>query len=75
MATEGLHGVRRDISRREITQDGRTFIEIVYELDYGPKLGTTRVRVLDPCVSQEAQQKRREAMVHKCQELIRRGLM
>lgn len=75
MTTEVPHGVRRDISRREITIDGKAFIEIIYEVDYGPKNGVSKIRVLDPCVTEEAQQKRREAIVRTCQDLIRRGLM
>ena len=75
MTTEELHGVRRDISRQVITIDGKAFIEKVYEVDHGPKLGVTKVRVLDPCVTEEAQQKRREAIVRKCKELMRQGHM
>lgn len=75
MTTEELQGVRRDISRQEITIDGKAFIEKVYEVDHGPKLGVTKVRVLDPCVTEEAQQKRREAIVRKCKELMRQGHM
>lgn len=72
---EELQGVYRDISRQLITIDGKAFIETVYEVDHGPKLGVTKVQVLDPCVTEEAQQKRREAIVRTCQDLIRRGLM
>lgn len=75
MAKESIKGVRRDISRRKVTIDGKAFIEILYEVDFGPKNGTAKVRVLDPCVTEEAQQRRREAIVHKCEELIRRGVM
>lgn len=75
MTTEELQGVRRDISRQVITIDGKAFIEKVYEVDHGPKLGVTKVRVLDPCVTEEAQQKRREMLVRKCQDYIRRGLI
>lgn len=72
---EELQGVRRDISRQLINIDGKEFIEIIYEVDFGPKNGVAKVRVLDPCVTEEAQQKRREAIVRTCQDLIRRGLM
>ena len=75
MTQEKTHGVRRDVSRREITVDGKAFIEICYEVDFGEKNGTAKVRVLDPCVTEESQQRRREAIVRKCEELIRRGLM
>lgn len=73
--TEELQGVRRDISRQLITIDGKAFIEKVYEVDHGPKLGVTKVRVLDPCVTEEAQQRRREALVKICRDYIRRGLI
>ena len=75
MAKEPIRGVRRDISRKEVVIDGKAFIEILYEMDFGPKNGISKVRVLDPCVTEEAQQKRREAIVRKCEELCRRGLM
>ena len=75
MTTEELQGVRRDISRQVITIDGKAFIETVYEVDHGPKLGVTKVRVLDPCVTEEVQQRRREAIVRKCKELMRQGHM
>ena len=57
-----------------IMQDGKPYRLTEYTMDFG-KAGTARVRVLDPCISQEAQRKRREAIVRKCQELIRRGEM
>ena len=75
MAKEAIHGVRRDISRKEMTIDGKVYLEIIYEVDFGPKNGVAKVRVLDPFVTEEAQQTRREAIVRKCQELIKRGLM
>ena len=68
-------GVRRDVSRREVQIDGKAYTEIRYEVDFGPKNGTARVTVYDPCVSEEAQEKRRQAIVRKCQELIAKGLM
>lgn len=58
-----------------IMQDGKPFRVTEYTVDFGPKNGTARVRVLDPCITEEAQQRRREAIVRKCQELIARGLM
>lgn len=68
-------GVRRDVSRQEVQIDGKAYTEIRYEVDFGPKNGTARVTVLDPCVSEESQEKRRQAIVQKCQELIAKGLM
>ena len=73
--TKEIQGVRRDISRQLSNIDGKEFIEIIYEVDFGPKNGVAKVRVLDPCVTEEAQQKRREAIVRTCQDLIQRGLM
>ena len=58
-----------------IMKDGKPFRVTEYTVDFGPKNGTARVRVLDPCITEEAQQRRREAIVRKCQELIARGLM
>lgn len=55
--------------------DGKAYIRSEYTVDFGPKNGCCRVEVLDPCITEEAQQKRREAILRKCQELIRRGLM
>lgn len=75
MAEGQNRGVKREISRQEVYIDGKAFIEIRYEVDFGPKNGTTKVRVLDPCVTEEAQQRRREAIVKKCEELARRGRM
>lgn len=75
MAAEAIQGARRDISRREVNIGGEAFTETVYEVDFGPRNGTARVTVLDPCVTEEAQRKRREAIVRKCEELIRRGMM
>lgn len=53
----------------------RTYITTEYTVDFGPKNGIARVTVHDPCVTGEAQEKRRAAIVAKCEELIRRGLM
>ena len=55
--------------------DGKAFIKTQYAVDFGEKNGTARVTVYDPCITEEAQRRRREAIVHKCEELIRRGLM
>ncbi len=75
LAADKIHGIRRDLSRREIIIDGKAFIEIRYEVDFGPKNGCAKVQVLDPCVTEEAQQRRREMLVEKCQDYIRRGLI
>lgn len=73
MSEEELRGVRRYISRKQIEIDGKAFIEEIYEVDHGPKLGVTKVRVLDPCVTEEAQQRRREAILKICYEMISKG--
>ena len=54
--------------------NGKAYIKTEYVEDYG-KEGKTRVTVYDPCITEEAQQRRREAIVRKCQELMQRGLM
>lgn len=58
-----------------IMKDGKPFRVAEYTVDFGPKNGTARVRVLDPCITEEAKQRRREAIVRTCQELIAQGLM
>lgn len=57
-----------------IVENGVEYIIRTYCVDHG-KAGTTRVTVYDPCITEEAQQRRREAIVRKCEDLIRRGLM
>lgn len=64
------------LGEKSIVQiDGKSYLRSEYTVDFGEKNGTARVTVLDPCVTEEAQRKRREAIVKKCEELIRRGLM
>ena len=57
-----------------IIKDGKPYRVISYSVDFGPKNGVAHVTVYDPCISEEAQQRRREAIVKKCQELMQRGL-
>ena len=58
-----------------IMKDGKPYRVTSYEVDFGPKNGVAHVTVYDPCITEEARQKRREAIVRTCQDLIRRGLM
>ena len=53
--------------------DGKPYFRSVYTVDFGEKNGVAKVEVLDPCVTEEAQEKRRAAIVKTCQELIERG--
>ena len=73
MDTIEFSGVRHDISRQEVSIDGKRYLEICYEVDHGPKLGTTKVRVLDPCITEEAQERRRQAIIRTCKELMAKG--
>lgn len=57
-----------------IIEDGKQYRVTHYSVDFGPKNGVAHVTVYDPCISEESQKKRREAIVRKCQELIRRGM-
>lgn len=69
-------GVRSEIMGGEIVmRDGKPYRRTEFYIDYGPKLGRTHVITYDPCITEEAQQKRREAIVRKCQELIASGHM
>lgn len=76
-ALDGISGtVNRDVQKAElVTLDGKAYIKTAYSVDFGEKNGTARVTVLDPCVSAEAQEKRRQAILKTCEDLIRRGLM
>lgn len=65
----------RPLEDKIIMLEGKPHRVTEYTVDFGPKNGTARVTVYDPCITPEAQQRRREAIVRKCQELIRRGLM
>lgn len=56
-------------------ENGKPYRVTTYSVDFGEKNGTAHVTVLDPCITPEAQAKRREAIVRKCQDLIRRGMM
>lgn len=58
-----------------IMENGKPYRVTTYSIDFGEKAGTARVTVLDPCITPEAQTKRREAILAKCRELIRRGEM
>ena len=58
-----------------VERDGKQYIKTEYSVDFGPKDGTAHVTVFDPCITEEAQQRRERAIVEKCQELIQRGLM
>ena len=58
-----------------VVKNGTPYRVTTYSVDFGEKNGTAHVTVLDPCISEESQIKRREAIVRKCQDLIRRGMM
>lgn len=69
-------GVRSELTGDEVVmRDGKLYRRTEFTIDYGPKLGRTRVTVCDPCVSEAQQEARRRAIVAKCEELMRRGLM
>ena len=57
-----------------IEKDGKPYSVSTYSVDFGPKNAVAHVTCYDPCITEEAQQKRREALVRTCQEQIRRGL-
>ena len=52
-----------------------TAYEVTYtEIDHGPRLGVTKIRTLDPCITPEAKARRREVLRQTCLDLIRQGL-
>ncbi|WP_312943029.1 hypothetical protein [Oscillibacter sp.] len=53
----------------------KAFITTEYTVDFGPKNGVAHVTVHDPCMTEEARRRRQDAIVAKCKELMRRGLM
>lgn len=57
-----------------IEKNGKAYSVSTYSVDFGPQNGVAHVTVYDPCITEEAQRKRREALVRTCQEQIRRGL-
>ena len=65
----------RGLEDKIIVENGKPYRVTTYSVDFGEKNGTAHVTVLDPCISPEAQEKRREAIIRKCQDLIRRGMM
>lgn len=56
-----------------VVKDGVTYAVIEYSVDFG-KAGTAKVTVYDPCIDEAARQRRRERLLQKCEEQIRRGL-
>lgn len=58
-----------------VVKNGTPYRVTTYSVDFGEKNGTAHVTVLDPCISEESQEKRREAIIRKCQDLIHRGMM
>ena len=54
----------------------RTDMELrTYQVEFGPRDGTARVELLEPCTTEEAQRRRRAALASRCGELLRRGLL
>lgn len=50
-----------------VERNGKKYIRTEFTIDHG-KDGVTRVEVLDPCITEESQRLRREALVQKCLE-------
>lgn len=46
-----------------------------YQVEFGEKEGTARVELLDPCITEDARQRRREALARRCGELMLQGLL
>lgn len=52
-----------------VERNGKKYIRTEFTIDHG-KDGVTRVEVLDPCITEESQRKRREALIKQCQEMM-----
>lgn len=63
----------REVMTVTVERNGVTYNVSEYSVDFG-KAGTARVTVYDPCIDEEARQRRRERLLQKCEEQIRRGL-
>ena len=61
------------VSTETVERDGKPWIKSIRQIDWGPKYGVTTVELWDPCVTPEAQERRRERIRQKCIELYRRG--
>lgn len=57
-----------------VMHNGKLCRKTTYSVDFGPKNGVAHVNVYDPCITEEAQRKRREAILRLCEEQIRRGM-
>ena len=63
---------RRPSVIMEPEHDESKFIKSYYEIDHG-KDGITKITVWDPCITQEQQEKRRQALLATFYDLVRRG--
>ena len=54
-----------------VERDGKQYIKTVTEIDYG-KGGVTRIITYDPCITEEARQRRLEAIEAVCQRIAQR---
>lgn len=60
------------VDGKNVLPGGKPYKKTESVIDNG-KYGTVHMTVLDPCITEEAQQKRREALQRTCQELARKG--
>lgn len=58
-----------------VERDGKPYQVSTYRVEFGPKNGAAHVTVYDPCISEAARKRRREAVARKCEGLIQQGLM
>lgn len=58
-----------------VTLDEKAYVRTGYTVDFGTRNGTARVTVLDPCVTEEARERRRQAVLRTCGELMGQGLL
>ena len=60
------------ISTEVVERDGKKYIRSVRKVDFG-KDGVATVYLMDPCLTPEAQERRRQRLKDVCADLVRRG--
>lgn len=60
------------ISTEVVEKNGVPYIRSIRKIDFG-KAGVATVYLMDPCLTPEAQERRRQRLKDVCADLVRRG--